>query len=79
MFAVLSQNQLCRNFWAKASPFGAPGDPEEAQYQAKVCGVHGSNSGGPIGCSWDQIWLPGVLCPNNCVNSNDNDDDDRRV
>ena len=33
------------------------GPPEEARYQAKVCGDHESNPGGPIGGSWDQIWL----------------------
>ena len=31
---------------------------ERAQYQAKVCGDHESNPGGPIGCSWDQICPP---------------------
>ena len=48
-------------FGAKTGPFGAPGDPEEAQYQAKVCGDHDSNPVGPIGGSWDQIWPPEAL------------------
>ena len=43
-------------FGAKTGPFGAPGGPEEAQYQAKVCGNHDSNPVGPICGNWDQIW-----------------------
>ena len=38
-------------FWAKTGPFGVPGDPEKAQYQAKVFGNHDSNPVGPIGGS----------------------------
>ena len=44
-------------YWAKLSPFGAPWGPEGARYQVKVCVDHESNSGGPMGGSWDQIWL----------------------
>ena len=43
------------------SPFRAPWDPEGARYQVKVCVDHESNSGGPMGGRWDQIWLPVVL------------------
>ena len=43
------------------SPFRAPWDPEGVQYQVKVCVHHESNSGGPMGGSWDQIWPPMVL------------------
>ena len=35
-------------------PFGVPGGPEEARYQAKVCGNHNSSQVRPIGDSWDQ-------------------------
>ena len=48
-----------RPFWAITGPFGVPGDPEKAQYQAKVFGNHDSNPVGPIGGSWDQIWPTG--------------------
>ena len=48
-------------FRAKSSPFRAPWGPEGARYQVKVCFDHESNSGGPIGGSWDQIWLPAAL------------------
>ena len=48
-------------FGVKTGSFGAPGDPEKAQYQAKVCGDHDSNPVGPIGDRWDQIWPPGAL------------------
>ena len=41
-------------FRVKTSP--APCGPEEARYQVKVCVDHESNSGGPMGGSWDQIW-----------------------
>ena len=40
---------------AKTDPFGVPGGPEEAQYQAKVCVNHGFNTVRPISGSWDQI------------------------
>ena len=47
-------------FWVLLGPkrvlLGGPGGPEEAQYQAKVCGKHDSNPVRPIGSSWDQIW-----------------------
>ena len=43
------------------SPFGAPWGPEGAQYQVKVCVHHESNSGEPMGGSWDQIWPTGAL------------------
>ena len=43
------------------SPFRAPWGPEAARYQVKVCVDHESNSGGPTGGSWDQIWLPAAL------------------
>ena len=43
------------------SPFRAPWDPEGVQYQVKVCVHHESNSGGPMGGSWDQIWPIGAL------------------
>ena len=43
------------------SPFRAPWDPEGVQYQVKVCVHHESNSGGPMGGSWDQIWPTGAL------------------
>ena len=43
------------------SPFGAPWGPEGAQYQVKVCVHHESNSGGPMGGSWDQIWPTAAL------------------
>ena len=48
-------------FVAKTSPFRAPLGPEGAQYQVKVCVHHESNSGGPMGGSWDQIWPPTIL------------------
>ena len=48
-------------FLAKTGPFGVPGDPEKAQYPAKVCGNHDSNPVRPIGGGWDQIWPPGAL------------------
>ena len=38
-------------FSAQTGPFGAPGDPEEGRYQAKVCGNHVTNPVGPIGGS----------------------------
>ena len=40
---------------AKTGPFRVPGGPEEARYQAKVCGNHSSSPVRPIGGSWDQI------------------------
>ena len=43
------------------SPFRAPWDPEGARYQVKVCVDHESNSGRPMGGSWDQIWPTGAL------------------
>ena len=43
------------------SPFRAPWGPEGAQYQVEVCVHHESNSGGPMGGSWDQIWTTGAL------------------
>ena len=46
---------------AKTGPFGVSGDPEEARFQAKVCGNHTSNPVKPIGGSWDQIWSLGAL------------------
>ena len=70
---ILITRWLCNNFqiwtfWgqkgalrAKTGPFGVPGGPEEAQYQAKVCGNHVTNPIGPIGCSWDQIWYQETL------------------
>ena len=48
-------------FGAKLSPFRAPSGPERAGYQVKVCVDHESNSGGPMGGRWDQIWLPAAL------------------
>ena len=45
----------------KQGLLGPLGGPEEAQYQAKVCGDHDSNPVGPIGDRWDQIWSPGAL------------------
>ena len=44
------------HFSAKMGPFGVPGGPEEARYQAKVCGNHDSNPVGPISGNWDQVW-----------------------
>ena len=41
--------------------FTTTGDPEEARYQAKVCGNHDFNPVGPIGGSLDQIRPPGAL------------------
>ena len=43
------------------SPFRAPWGPEGARYQVKVFVDHESNSGGPMGGSWDQIWSFGAL------------------
>ena len=43
-------------FRTKSSPFKAPWGPEGARYQVKVCFDHESNSGRPMGGSWDQIW-----------------------
>ena len=37
-------------------PYGATGGPEDARYQAKVCGNHDLNPVRPIGDSWNQIW-----------------------
>ena len=45
-------------FGAKFSPFKAPLGPEGVRYQVKVSFDHEPNSGGPMGGSWDQIWLP---------------------
>ena len=42
-------------------PFGSTGGPEEARYQAKVCGNHDLNPVRPICSNWDQIWSPGAL------------------
>ena len=42
-------------------PFGSTGGPEEARYQAKVCGNHDLNPVRPIGSNWDQIWSPVAL------------------
>ena len=49
------------HFGTKGALLGAPGGPEEARYQVKVCGDHESKPDGPIGGSWDQIWPPGAL------------------
>ena len=45
----------------KTSPFRAPWGLEGARYQVKVFVDHESNSGGPMGGSWDQIWSFGAL------------------
>ena len=37
-------------------PYGTTGGPEDARYQAKVCGNHDLNPVRPIGDSWNQIW-----------------------
>ena len=37
----------------KISPFRAPWDPKGVRYQVKVYADHESNSGGPMGGSWD--------------------------
>ena len=48
-------------FRGQKCPFGVPGGPEEARYQAKVCGNHNTNPVRPVGGSWDQIWSLGAL------------------
>ena len=51
-----------KGIWGpETSPFRAPWDPEGARYQVKVCVDHESNSGRPMGGSWDQIWPTGAL------------------
>ena len=51
----IKKNYQLGQFCVNTGPFGVPGSPEEAQYQAKVCVNHGSNTVRPISGSWDQI------------------------
>ena len=55
------KNIILGPFRGQMGPFGVPGGPEEARYQAKVCGNHNNNPVRPVGGSWDQIWSLGVL------------------
>ena len=52
----IKKNYQLGQFCANTGPFGVPGSPEEAQYQAKVCVNHGYSPVIPIGGNWDQIW-----------------------
>ena len=49
-FAKKLPTFTCTNFMSRTD--------EGVQYQVKVCVHHESNSGGPMGGSWDQIWPP---------------------
>ena len=55
------QNVILGPFRGQKCPFGVPGGPEEAPYQAKVCGNHNTSPVRPVGGSLDQIWSPGAL------------------
>ena len=52
-FAKKLPTFTCTNFMSRTD--------EGVQYQVKVCVHHESNSGGPMGGSWDQIWPTGAL------------------
>ena len=43
------------------NPFWAPGDPQGAWYQVKVCGDHKFNPIRQFEGIWDQIWPTGAL------------------
>ena len=44
-----SENIILGPFRGQKCPFGVPGGPEEAPYQAKVCGNHNTSPVRPIG------------------------------
>ena len=48
-------------FWAKTSPFGAPGGQKRLNTRPKCVGYNDSKPGRPISGSWDQIGPPGTL------------------
>ena len=58
------QNVILGPFRGQKCPFGVPGGPEEARYQAKVCANHNSSQVRQIGNSWDQsqpLWCAQAL------------------
>ena len=55
------QNVILGPFRGQKCPFGVPGGPEEAPYQAKVCGNHNTSPVRPVGGNWVQMWSPGAL------------------
>ena len=54
-----SKNIILAPFRGQKCPFGVPGGPEEAPYQAKVCGNHNTSPVRPVGGNWDQMWSRG--------------------